>query len=320
MNRFHQIIFSFGLGIALILFPFIPQAKAATPNVNTRTTMEFFELGVDALQSDKYERALADFSKAIELDATRAAAYSNRCLVYIQLGNYEKASEDCTIALKFNPNNAEASLNRGMAYFRLGNYPAAISEYNRAIEQQPDDLRAYYNRGLVRFEIRDFQGALNDYNQAISKSDGGSDSRLVEVYNDRGLAELMLGSVEDAIADFSLAIHLDASNHRAFYNRACACHRMGNLLAAIRDFTAALQLDPNHAQAYVNRGIIRHELGLQQAALSDLKTASKHFHEQGNRVAYQQTVALIERLQLLLQSWEDAIADSSSYQAVQVRS
>jgi regulator of sirC expression with transglutaminase-like and TPR domain len=79
-------------------------------------------------------------------------------------------------------------------------------------------------------------------------------------------------------------------------------------LAAIRDFTLALQLDPNHAEAYVNRGLIRHELGFQQAALSDLKIASKRFNEQGNQAAYQQTLALIERLQQLLQSWGDAIA------------
>jgi regulator of sirC expression with transglutaminase-like and TPR domain len=78
-------------------------------------------------------------------------------------------------------------------------------------------------------------------------------------------------------------------------------------LNAIRDFTVALQLDPNRAEAYVNRGIIHHELGFQQAALSDLKAASKHFHEQGNRVAYQQTLALIQQLQLLLRSWDDAI-------------
>ena len=129
----------------------------------------------------------------------------------------------------------------------------------------------------------------------------------VEVYNDRGLARLMLGNLEGAIADFSLAINQDTNNHRAFYNRACACHRMGDLLSAVRDFTAALQLDPNRAEAYVNRGIIHHELGLQQAALSDLKIASQRFHEQGNKVAYEQALALMERLQKLLRSWDDAI-------------
>jgi tetratricopeptide (TPR) repeat protein len=112
----------------------------------------------------------------------------------------------------------------------------------------------------------------------------------------------MLENVEGAIADFSLAISLDNSNHRAFYNRACACHKNRDLLGAIRDFTVALQLEPNHAEAYINRGLIRHELGYQQTALWDLKTALKRFDEQGNTTAYKQTLTLIERLQQLMQS------------------
>jgi tetratricopeptide (TPR) repeat protein len=119
----------------------------------------------------------------------------------------------------------------------------------------------------------------------------------------------MLENVPEAMADFSLAISLDISNHRAFYNRACACHRKGDLLGAIRDFTIALQLDHNHAEAYFNRGIIRQELGYQQAAMSDLKMASKCFDAQGNRAAYKRTLALIQRLKQLLQSSEvNAIA------------
>ena len=157
--------------------------------------------------------------------------------------------------------------------------------------------------------MKDYQGAIADYNRAVNQRDGELDLQLVEVYNDRGLARLMVDDTDGAIADFSLAIHLDDSNHRAFYNRACACHHRGDLLGAMRDFTLALQLDPNRAEAYVNRGLIRHQLGLQQAALTDFKVASQQFHEQGNVMGYRQTLALIGRLQeLLKESDRDAIA------------
>jgi regulator of sirC expression with transglutaminase-like and TPR domain len=76
-------------------------------------------------------------------------------------------------------------------------------------------------------------------------------------------------------------------------------------LGAIQDFTLALQLDPDRAEAYINRGLIRHELGFQQAALWDFKMASKRFNQQGNQVAYQHTLTLIERLQQLLQSSDE---------------
>jgi tetratricopeptide (TPR) repeat protein len=307
MRYFYKIFLSFGIALVLIIWLSAAKAQAASVTLMPMSTTEFFKLGVEETQSNNYEQAITNFTEAIALDDKFAAAYSNRCLVYIQLGKYTKAAEDCTAALQFNPDNREAYLNRGLAYYRLGNYQAAISDYNQVIEHSRDDFRAYYNRGLARFELKDYERAIADYNQALGNSPRHYAPGLVDVYNDRGLAQLMLENVPEAIADFSLAIKLDTSNHRAFYNRACACHRHGDLLGAIRDFTLALQLDPNHAEAYVNRGLVRHELGLQQAALSDLKTASKRFDEQGNTIAYQQTLALIGKLQQLLQSAEQDV-------------
>ena len=308
MSYIYRIVFRFGIVLALIVLPLTAKVQAATLAIEPISATEFFKLGVEETRSNKYEQAIADFTQVIALDDEFAAAYSNRCLVYIQLRNYAKAVEDCTQAQQRNPDNLEAYLNRGLAYYRLGNHQAAISDYTWVIEQQPDDVRAYYNRGLARFELKDYEEAIADYNQALHTSPQGSDFLVTDVYNDRGLAQLMLENVPNAIADFSLAISLDASNHRAFYNRACACHRNNDYSGAIRDFTLALQLDSNHAEAYLNRGLIRYEVGLQQAAISDLKTASKRFDEQGNTPAYQQTLALIERLQQVLQS-----SDESAY-------
>lgn len=308
MSWFHRFLLSLSIAIAIGLLPITEQAKALAYNVTPLSAIEFFDLGVDKLKYRNYHQALGDFTQAIERDANFAAAYSNRCLVYLHLNEPAKSIEDCTAALQLNPDNTEAYLNRGLAYYRQGNYPAAISEYNQVIERQPNDLRAYYNRGLARFDLKDYEGAIADYNQALEHSFQPFDPLLADIYNDRGLAELMLEEMEDAIADFSIAINLDTNNHRAFYNRACACHRNGDLLGAMRDFTLALQVDPNRAEAYVNRGLIRHELGLQQAALADLKAASHHFNAQGNQSAYQTTLALIERLQQLLQSADSEVA------------
>jgi tetratricopeptide (TPR) repeat protein len=311
MTHLYRILFSFGIVVALTVLPMMAKAQAATVAIAPMDATEFFKLGVEETRSEKYEQAIADFTQAIELDADFAAAYSNRCLVYLQLGDYTKAADDCTTSLQLNPDNTEAYLNRGLAYYRLGNYQSAISEYAQVIEHDSNDFRAYYNRGLARFELKDYERAIADYNQALRENHQRSNPLLADVYNDRGLAQLMLENVPDAIADFSLAISIDGSNQRAFYNRACACHRNNDYTGAIRDFTLALQIDPNHAEAYVNRGLIHHELGLQQAALSDLKTASKHFDERGNKRAYQHTLALIERLQQLLLSSDESVVSQA---------
>lgn len=44
------------------------------------------------------QKALADYSKAIELDAKMAEALGNRALLYVKLGNEAKAKEDAVAA------------------------------------------------------------------------------------------------------------------------------------------------------------------------------------------------------------------------------
>ena len=44
------------------------------------------------------QKALADYSKAIELDAKMAEAYGNRAMLYMKLGDVDKAKADATAA------------------------------------------------------------------------------------------------------------------------------------------------------------------------------------------------------------------------------
>jgi tetratricopeptide (TPR) repeat protein len=164
------------------------------------------------------------------------------------------------------------------------------------IQLKPQDYRAYYNRGLARFDQEDYESAIADYNQALRQTPTPYSQALSSVYNDRGLVYLQLGNLTGAIADFSLAIRLNTDDARAYYNRGCACHRQGAYSHAIRDFTQSIQRHPNQAEAYVNRGIARYQLGYQQAALKDLQRGAECFFHQGQMLAYQQTLSLIQKL------------------------
>lgn len=311
MSCFFRAIASFGLAVLMLVFPLTAITLATPVAVTPINAQNLFNSGVEKTQSGDYEQALLDFTQAIRLDANLAAAYSNRCLVNIELGDYQKARQDCTQALQRSSNNSEAYLNRGLAHYRLSEHQAAIADYSSVIKLNPHDFRAYYNRGLAYFAQENYQEAIADYNQALhqgsqfNRSMDTLPSTLATIHNDRGIAYLHLGDFEgadvkalaSAIADFSLAIDLDASNARAYYNRACAYHRRGHYIGAIRDFTQSLQHDPYQAEAYVNRGLIRHRVGYYQAALEDLRLGAECFCQQGQITAYQQTLTLIERLQ-----------------------
>ena len=265
---------------------------ASLPN-----TSDLFNNGISNLNQQKYQQALVDFTKVI---ATKnklvGAAYSNRCLVNLQLDNHAAAQADCIMALKNNAENLEAYLNLGLAYYRQGKYQQAITEYQQVIQRDKDDYRAYYNLGLAHLALKDYLIAIANYQTALIHSPDFEIESKSLIYNDLALAYMMLAENEKAIRNFSKAIALNANNYHAYYNRGCAYYRQGKHQTAIKDFTQAIQLKPDLTQAYVHRGILRHKIGSIDTALNDLNLALKQYQNQGNRKQYNLVLNLKQKL------------------------
>ena len=62
------------------------------------------------------------------------SAYLNRGTAYAELGQKERAIEEYSRAIELDPKKTKAYLNRGVAYAELGQMERAIEEYSRAIE------------------------------------------------------------------------------------------------------------------------------------------------------------------------------------------
>jgi tetratricopeptide (TPR) repeat protein len=288
----------FQITIVLLLCLSVKPAQASLLKNSNLIKSELFYQGIEQINNHNYQEALSNFTQIIEEKSDFiGAAYSNRCLVHLQLENNQAAKSDCSAALKLNPENTEAYLNLGLAEYKLGNYDAALEQYQKIIQKNKDDYRAYYNQGLANFAQKNYEKALISYDRALRLSDISSTFEKALIYSDRGLVNLTLGNKERAIADLTEAINWDSNNERAYYNRACAYHKNRNYQEAIADFTKVLQLNPQYAQAYVNRGLLQHQLGLENAAIKDLTTALHYFAKQEQLVAYQETLNLIKKLQ-----------------------
>jgi tetratricopeptide (TPR) repeat protein len=276
---------------------FLTSSVHSLPNSDQITLNEFLQMGVKNIVLSNYQQAIQYFTQAIELNSNFAAAYSNRCLAYLQLEEYHNAIADCTYALNFVPDNTEAYLNRGLAEYRLGNYQGAILDDNRVIQLKPHDFRAYYNRGIANAALKNYFGAIEDYNLALTQTPQLLSSVLGDIYNDRGLVEFELQNFSAAFLDFSKAIRLNSTDDRGYFNRGCTCAKNQDNWGALRDFTQVVKLNPQNAIAYVNRGVAYHNLGYEQAAIKDLQTAAAYFVNRGETIAYQRTVKLIETVQ-----------------------
>ena len=87
-------------------------------------------LGIDAdgIFGSGTEKAVMDFSKAIELKPDYAEAWLNRGTSYFMAGKPERAIKDLTQSLKLNPALPNAYLNRGHSFLSLKYHQLAIKD------------------------------------------------------------------------------------------------------------------------------------------------------------------------------------------------
>lgn len=66
----------------------------------------------------------------------------------LQLGKYDLAIQDYTKALEVDPANSFAYYNRGITKDRMGDFEGAVADFSSAITLDPGNADFYHNRGF----------------------------------------------------------------------------------------------------------------------------------------------------------------------------
>lgn len=235
--------------------------------------------GLMAYEQGDWSTAWNHFDQDVTAYPESATALEHRCLTEIQLGLYDQAIADCGRAIELDPTQPDYRLSRGVALYRQGDYQRALQDDDWVLAANRQDYRGYYNRGLVHVALHDFSRAIAEFDQAIALA--AEPEPLAEIYDDRGLAQLMAANPTAAIHDFDRALAMNGQDIRALFNRGCACHQMGRWEDALADLNQVLALDPSHARTYLNRGLWRQALGDQVGAIADLHQAADFAQSQG---------------------------------------
>ena len=211
------------------------------------TAMQYYNIGIQKHTEKKYEEAIENYNRAIDLSPKYSWAYNNRGLAYYDLGNANKAISDYNKAIAFDSQNSFAYYNRGLVYYNLGNLDQAILDYSKAIEIDPKHCWAYNNRGIVYAQQGNFDKAILDCNKAIEIDPNFANAHII-----KGITYAMQGDLNKAIKNFNRAIRIDPQNSMAYMNRGYAYEVLGNISHAISDYRKALELDSNNETARNN--------------------------------------------------------------------
>ncbi len=284
-------------GKLLLEFEFFNEAIADFEKsilIEPKNEYAFAHLGYAKFVTEK-GKGIEEIDKAISLNPSFAEAFYLRGQVDRIAGRYEEAISDFNRAIELSKYNAKYYNARGMIYFRQQDGDAAVKDFTKAIAEQPDFGTAYYNRAFCykKFpysvstnpnhnavdKIRlQYQKMLEDFSSAIKYKPNFDDA-----YVERGLinsTDMRNKSTPDAetinrlnlaLADFEQAIKINPKNADAYNGRASCNDDLGKKDLALADYTKAIELNPELATAYMGRMAIYCETGKKELSIIDEK-------------------------------------------------
>jgi len=194
----------------------------------------------------------------------QALVLSDRGHYYIGLGRYDEAIADLTRSIELNPNVAGTFQRRSLAHRWKSENEEAIRDLDRAIALKPDYAYAYFSRGLAYFDLEKYDEALDSYDQAIK-----IDPKLVVAYNSRGHTHYTLKQWDLAVPEYKRAIEIDPKFAPGHQNLATTYVELGEYSLAIAEYDRALAIEPGNVFIHAQRAIARAWAGDVDGALAD---------------------------------------------------
>lgn len=118
-----------------------------------------------------------------------AVDYVNQGKLNIATRNYEEAIANLTKATELNPDFPEAYYLRGYLRSMQKNHNGAIADYTKAIELKPDYIIVYCGRGDAKAVLKDYYAAIADYTKAIELT-----SDYLDAYLNRANSKKKIGT------------------------------------------------------------------------------------------------------------------------------
>jgi tetratricopeptide (TPR) repeat protein len=208
-------------------------------------------------QSSTPDIALKGCSAIIDADAGSAAelavAYNNRGTAYYGKGDLDRAIDDFSEAIQLRPDYSTALNNRGCAHAAKHDYEPAILDFNRAIRIKPglvtgrdgptlNVAAVLKSRGNAYIHAHENNLAILDFTEAIRMRPDDADA-----YYYRGAAYAAGSNFDEAIDNFSKSLQLKPGNAYVLYARGVARQNLHDGAGAEADKTAARQIDPSVA-------------------------------------------------------------------------
>ena len=204
----------------------------------SKWSSDLIERGHANYELDKYNEAVSDFSKAIDLSPAKDGG------LYFW---------------------------RGMAFYLADQYQESIADFGKAIEMEPSNDGFYYWRGKAKYSLRQFNEAILDFSEAI-----GLSPNKANYYSERGYAYTFSAGDKktEALADFDKAISIEPENAEFYNQRGYCYHGQKRYDEALDEYNKAIALNPSNHTFFAHRAYNYRRMKRKDLAAADYQIAA----------------------------------------------
>ena len=235
----------------------------------------------------KYDEAIADYTKAIELDP-KANTYYLRAVCYIVETEYLSAYEDLKTALTYEPDNVDYLSFMADVCSALKKYDENITVLGKLLAKDSKNAILYAMAGDTCVYLSDIDGAISHYDNAIKYySDATSKAGISKesLYAAKGNCLKTNAQYSDAINAYNQSLKI-AETISLYFQRGFCLIQLGQYEEAIKDFTKAIDKNYEVPLSKFQRGLCYYSTGKYQKAIDDFSAYEAAFPDKTDSFLY----------------------------------
>ena len=149
--------------------------------------------GWSYLKKGEYDRAVANFRKALAIDGKFLEAHCGLANTYRRKGkNYsiKKALAEYSKAIQINPKYAYAYFERGDLYQDREEFEKSLADYKKALEINPKYAIVYFARGRLYYSLKKYGLAIRDFGSAINLGLSKKEKNKIIIWIEKSIQKL----------------------------------------------------------------------------------------------------------------------------------
>lgn len=164
-----RILFSIFLALPFCIFS----------QTNEEKVNQFVQDGTFHHDKKEYNKAIAEYNKALEIDSKSTLAHYELALTYSEMQNHKKAVSHANKVLKQkNQHMVEAYMVKGNVLDEQGKTKKSIKLFKKALKETKGHYLLNYNLGINYFKLGQLDEASNQFISAIKQNQLHSSSHL----------------------------------------------------------------------------------------------------------------------------------------------